>query len=444
MHHPLRPARGARTQAAAWLAALALPSLLGACSAPEPLPPLPPPRVVRSVSHQAGGVLADGQSPGEHPGSTQPWIATLHLVALESLPDRGEPLVDHLRLISKSNSPRLLETRLDLLAGARRELLDEPAAALAASLASARATSCGRLRAALLPETATVFQLSVDRFAQADTAREGLSLRLARWGDQLEVALVAQRAAPGAGEFLEVTEEAALLERLDPGQGLLLLVPAHFDPGYAGYALALDCAPARSAADLHLVSEARVQRLGASSAPISSQRPVDRAPRAETLAKLRAPDPQPSEWSALAEEVGAGLSERLILAGDAALLEAVLGEWQSALQGPALDLGWSMERASIRALLERETPWGRALLLERCGALGSDPAALRDTLDLASDIASWEEQLRRENRHLLSNALASARARAFGWLRARGLAPTDYDPFASREARRSALRKAGS
>jgi len=403
--------------------------------------------VVRGVSHEAGGALAHSSgssTPLEGSEAVQPWTATLHLVALESIPDRGEPLVDHLRLVSKSDSPRLLETRLELLADARRELLDRPAAALAAELASdPRAMSCGRLRAALLPDTATVFELAVDRFAESDTAREGLSLRLARWGQDLEVALVARRADPDQGAFLEVVEEVALLERLAPGQGLLLLIPAPFDPGYAGYALALDCAPANAAADLYLAQQARAQRREAAPAPVVSANPTTRAPSAERLAAVAEADAPASRWSALAREAGASLSERLLLAGEAPLLEAVLPAWRGSLAAPA-DLGWQMERATARALLSSDAPWSRALLLERCGALGTDAAALGDTLDLARDLESWEGLLRRENRYLLRNSLAGVRARAYRWLRARGLAPSGYDPFASRDARHQALQKEGS
>lgn len=430
----------------AWLAGLACSSLSTlACSSDPELAPLPPPRVVRSVRHEAGGALASGTTSEEDQSSTsQPWIASLHLVALESLPDRGEPLVDHLRLISQSRSPRLLETRLELLSDARRELLDEPAAAVAAALAAGRATSCGRLRAALLPDTATVFDLAVDRFAEAESAREGLALRLARWGEELEVALVARQAASGEGELLEVLEEVALLERLPSGIGLLLLIPAPFDPGYAGYALALDCTPAKGIADLHLVHEGRVQRLAAATAPVATESPTDRAPRPQTLAAVQAPEVELAQWSALAQEVGATLSERLLLVGDPEFLERARGSWRAALQAPPEQLGWRIEQVTVRALLESEAPWCRALLLDRCGALGAEPLALRDSLDAARNLAGWEEQLRRENRYLLRNAMAGVRARAYDWLRARGLAPTGYDPFGPREARRAALKKAGS
>tara|TARA_R110002072_G_scaffold267714_1_gene426771 strand:- start:507 stop:1610 length:1104 start_codon:yes stop_codon:yes gene_type:complete len=365
-------------------------------------------------------------------------------VALESIPERGDPLVDHLRLISKSNSPRLLETRLELLAEARLELLDEPAAALAASLAkSPRATSCGRLRAALLPHTATIFELAVDRFAELDTAREGLSLRLARWGEDLEIALVARRADPGQGGFLEVVEEVALLERLAPGRGLLLVIPAPFDPGYAGYALALDCAPAGSVADEQLARQARGRRSEISLAPIVSASPAERAPAPQTLAAVAAPDAPPSLWSRLAHEVGASLSERLLLLSQGTQFEALRPAWRSALASPPLGVGWHMERATARALLTSDAPWSRALLLERCGALGADPAALGDTLDLAQSLAGWEALLRRENRYLLRSSFAGVRARAFTWLQARGLSPVGYDPFGPREARREALHKGG-
>jgi len=350
--------------------------------------------------------------------------------------------VDHLRLISKSDSPRLLETRLDLLAGARRELLDEPAAALAADLASSpRAVSCGRLRAALLPETATVFELAVDRFGKSDSAREGLSLRLARSGRDLEVALVAQRAAPGEGAFLEVAEEVALLEPLAPGRGLLLLIPAHFDPGYAGYALALDCAPAGSAADDHLARQARAQR-GDGLAPILSASDPQRAPSPEALAAAAAPEASDSSWTALARAAGAPLSERLLLTGDATVLDTVRPAWRSALSTPP-EVSWHMERTTARALLASEAAWGRALLLERCGALGADAAALRDTLDLAQSLAEWEALLRRENRYLLRSSITGVRARAFAWLRSRGLTPAGYDPMGPREARREALHRDG-
>ena len=409
MPPPASRPQSARPQARAWITRLTLTTVLAAgCAAPEPPGPLPPPRVVRGVSHEAGGALAreGAHSSAEHPQETvQPWTATLHLVALESIPERGDPLVDHLRLISKSNSPRLLETRLELLAEARLELLDEPAAALAASLASSpRAMSCGRLRAALLPHTATIFDA-------------------------------------GQGDFLEVVEEVALLEHLAPGRGLLLLIPAPFDPGYAGYALALDCAPAGSAADEQLAHDARGRRSEISLAPIVSASPVDRAPGAQTLAAASAPDASPSRWSRLAREVGATLSERLLLLGQGALFEAVSPAWRSALASSPLGVGWQMERAAARALLASEAPGGRALLLERCGALGADPAALGDTLDLARSLAGWEALLRRENRYLLRSSQAGVRGRAFTWLQARGLSPAGYDPLSPREARREALRR---
>lgn len=434
--------RTRRPQSLLACAALSLILALAAgCSGPEGAGERPAPRIVRSVSHEEGGALAPV---GSLASSTEPWTATLHLVALESLPERGSPLVDHLRLISKSSSPRLLETRLELLAEARWERLEEPAAAVASELVQGESRSCGRLRAALLPGAATVFDLAVDRFAEADVAREGLSLRLARRGSDLEVALVARRAAPAEEAFLEVVEEVALLERLEGERGLLLLVPAHFDPGFQGYALALDWAPATSAADLDLASRAEARTLRPSLAPVSSASGADRSPSPAALAGVRDAESPLSAWSALARETQATLSERLILADAKSLLAEVRPAWLSALESPPETLGWHLERASARALLASKAPWARALLLERCGALGADPGALSDTLDQARDLASWEALLAQENRHLLRNALSGVRARAFSWLRARGRAPAGFDPFAEREARRAALQEAGS
>ncbi len=99
-------------------------------------------------------------------------------------------------------------------------------------------------------------------------------------------------------------------------------------------------------------------------------------------------------------------------------------------------ISWSAREEAADAIL--------SLAVRHAGEAGRYPSTLKEVLDTATDLPGLRAGLAAENRIFLEDNSPAARVRAYDWLAIRGEAPSGYDPLASREDRRRALRDAAS
>lgn len=166
-------------------------------------------------------------------------------------------------------------------------------------------------------------------------------------------------------------------------------------------------------------------------------------------------------WRALADERTSRAAlvvltgQRLSFAHDVALgaTDAFVNRWAARLAaqpppaGGLESMAWVVERSAIE-LVCGSVDFGDAssaqlgMLLRHFGELGRFPTDLMRRAEAVADRAEFDAWLTAENRRLLTSSDPAARVRALDWLTVRGRAPAGFDPFASREERRAALRRA--
>lgn len=453
---------------------------LGCPSTPDAPPPLPSPRLTRSVEHARGSALGVGGV--AHATSGVAFPARLYVVALERLPgDWLAPIGSSLRLLTRPGSPRLLELELALNEGGRAGPLEQEPAAVAAELVEGklgvRATSCGSLEGLLLPGGVVEFMLRHEVFRGGQAYAESLALRVGRVEGQLDL-VVEQRRSEGETR----RELAALAPLAGPPLRYAMALPAPLDARYQGYALLLevDAPPDPESAEGLVLAQRQAE--------VEATLPV---PRYEVSVRIRpAPAELPAElaplvarlgpdvrgraaWVRLSSGLGARLAATIALTGSDALLSRFrleLGELDPAAPRP--EVAWRLEKAAGQALLKaatagEESPGlapvegeeidpaaaaeaatqerierglARSLLEERAGAM--DSIQLQESLQIARDLGEWERLVFAENWDMLSDPGAAARARAYRWLARGELAPAGYDPFAPLNQRQDALRAA--
>lgn len=110
------------------------------------------------------------------------------------------------------------------------------------------------------------------------------------------------------------------------------------------------------------------------------------------------------------------------------------------------DFGWFLERVTYRWLARRALdpavglePELHAALLRHAGELGRYPDLVLETVARCSGQADLRLRIQQENQVFLEDSHPAARVRAYDWLKARGLAPADYDPLGTLEQRRRAI-----
>lgn len=175
----------------------------------------------------------------------------------------------------------------------------------------------------------------------------------------------------------------------------------------------------------------------------------------EVAAAFRALDVERYQRSGivfLASQAHAPLALDLALAAESADLDAFVRALDAAAPDrsrasrDARELGWSIERTAFEFLAQRlatnDLPHELSgVLLRHAGEVGRWTGTLQDLVRDARDVDDLARRLERENTTFLEDASPSSRTRAFDWLRARGLAPADYDPLADAKSRRTALEK---
>lgn len=134
----------------------------------------------------------------------------------------------------------------------------------------------------------------------------------------------------------------------------------------------------------------------------------------------------------------------LLVADERALAD--ITQALAALDPNQENLGWPFERALWTALLPRlernDLPGSmQAALVRHLGAIADDSTTLRSVLQTAADGAAFVALLRDANIAVLDDHDAGLRYRGHDWLAARGATVPGYQPFASPEERRRALRQ---
>jgi hypothetical protein len=423
---------------------------LTACAAPTPAARAP---VRAEVRHFAGSVLT---GPTAEPAPAELAADALGLrlkIALVEGPLAGDVLPARLIVQEAARDP--FAAHSVLAEGAR----------LSVGAAPSESEWATHVEDALLRGGTAVLALEPDRrLAQGPRPPwQRLELELSRRADgagPLSCALALESPPMGAG--------APLRERI--------VLDAAPELGGPAWRLAF---PAPSATSGNLMLTVEVQVVGAAS-PAAAERAMARreaarrASELETAALSADEDFRVESASALqalarrdlqrpallylAEATRAELLIELALVLDAQTLSELLQTLREHLAAQpgelaAADLGWALESASWRWLLElasaddardtgdepRVPAVLRALLLERAGEAGRWPDLALDALDESGDAQALAARFERENLIFLEDADPAARVRAWDWLAARGLAPAGFDPLASSAERRAAL-----
>ncbi len=437
-----------------------------ACAAPPP--PLVAPVFTTAVRHRTGSALT-----GVLPGRAAHQPLTLHarcsLRFTEQVPAVGTPLSQTVRATVRSGATDPLRGVSTLAIGARAA--DGPAArVLFAGLQDGQPVRSAEVAAldghvapghsaAFLVRSAEAQQITLLVTATtADRARVDLQLA----GDGSDADLDADLEAElGAGAPAAPTTDTALrretvtldAELVAGGDALLLLLP--LPTGDASGALAVLLELARTSGDEHRAHRELARGQIAAETAIAKAQTAPLSPAEVQLQSLREAcrllqrTRARSALLQLAESAEAALTADLALMSDHATIqeytERLLGGDRVtglALAGP--QFGYALEAAAYGLLAERLdrealAPELRAALLRHAGAAGRDPGALAAVLRGEPSVAGLQQRLLEENRFALEDSDLGARVTAVQWLQARHAAPTAFDPFGDREARREAL-----
>ncbi len=150
----------------------------------------------------------------------------------------------------------------------------------------------------------------------------------------------------------------------------------------------------------------------------------------------------------LATSTDASLAEDLALSANeeelAAYVVRLLNAGGSIMGTSQEQLAWRLEEnafAMLADLLDTEkiTTILAGMFARHAGEAARFPGTMRSILENCPNQATLQQRIIAENRAFLEDARPSSRVRAFDWLALRKAAPPNFDPLASREARRKAL-----
>ena len=469
------------------LCAFALAS--GCASAPES--PVLPPRLRPELTYYVGSVLS-----GPLPASEAPAVAKdpadaltvrLRIFFLPRAPegDTG-PLSLHTKLVVGNSGPRPVQAASYLTEGARIATGD-PGRRLLRWLESERSG------AEMLFDERGVLPASVTSWFQIEALspvevpdggpvhrRIGVLLSRAESDEPITVAIsIAGNAEsiPPSIEELELDPEqspppAGVMRRelvvLDDspeidGPAMLYVVPSVFDPTGRSFVVGVlevgTVAPGTVQAAGHAAEVAACLRslaieqetIVAETEPL----PPDRFLQRELAAAYQSLSDAANRRAALvylAASTGAWLAEDIALVGsddvlgeylDSVLTASSLAEVQEA---DAQAVGWLLEGKAYRYLLpfleERSLRPGLfGVLMRHAGEVASYPMALEEIVEKSRGVTELERKLVSWNIDFLEDTGPGTRVRAYDWLSVRGLAPKEYDPLASADARRAALER---
>jgi hypothetical protein len=250
---------------------------------------------------------------------------------------------------------------------------------------------------------------------------------------------------------LHLRRDVALLldEPLAGGTPLALILPSPLDAGSAKWLLimveVLDAPPNETEIDRARAGLAAADTLLAAIADAPNE---DRIAEANALAAIESGEGRRTALLVLADMRGATLAAELALALDDAGLAEFAARLTAARVAPSEEFGWQLERQALlhatATLAAEGVPLAlESVLVRRAGQAGRFAVVLEEAAASASldDAEAW---LKKENLAYHEDTDPSARVRAYNWLVRRGANPAGYEPLATLEARRAALRAARS
>ncbi|MGA2232518.1 MAG: hypothetical protein ABSH22_16605, partial [Tepidisphaeraceae bacterium] len=154
----------------------------------------------------------------------------------------------------------------------------------------------------------------------------------------------------------------------------------------------------------------------------------------------------------LASQTDAKLCEDVASVCDDTILAQIVGFIRAgatdALRSNSVDdFSWLLDRSTIQAMQgplfkSQLSPELLEILTLYMGETGRHAAALDEVMRGVTSRNALDQRLVSENYIYLQDSSPAYRARAFDWLKARNLAPANFDPLGAPKARREALDQA--
>ena len=253
-------------------------------------------------------------------------------------------------------------------------------------------------------------------------------------------------ASTGASPADASGPETAYVERqpLAEGTPYLLVVPSSVAGPWTAIAAYITVKPA-AAADPAAIAAWRAA--GATSTTVPTTQFVEQLNLRRALDALAAGGDPRSALIYLAAATNAHIAGDVALVADATLL----GKMRDAVKDtPATSpevVSWALDRTTLLTLADAGSkaplpPEMVAALAVYTGEVGRHPDTLAEITNAVGSAADLQSRLVGENFIALEDNAASARVRAFDWLKAQNKAPADYDPLGPVRARRAAINKA--
>jgi len=284
--------------------------------------------------------------------------------------------------------------------------------------------------------------------------------------DALQAALGVQVLADSASHSAQDRGELVLLDAdaLKGRNRLVFLLPSPFPRDWPrALAVGVEVSAAPDASDPHheawrrAVARCRDDLAAAGPSPAPSLQEPGSSGLAAVLDGLTWRERRRDALDSLARTAGADLTRDLLYILPSGLLRS-LAETVHDLAGSErrrkgvddfsmATLAWILDRTAVRLLageLDRESisPELEAILVRHAGEVARHPDLIKEFADAAKNRKDFHALGLEENRQFLKNVSPASRIRAHDWLTGQGAAIEGYDPLASADARRQALRRA--
>lgn len=449
-------------------------AILGGCQ--QAPPPFSAPPMTLHVDHFVGTPLSGptaGPIPVLQPAQTM--IVTATFTALEHSPKPVfESLGARARLISSAaaGKPMLATSQL----GEEVQLLQIANAQDAIS--KLNSAGCGQtapiksLSGVVGPGITADFRVFepviITDSSTGESSLRQVGIQLSQSADKgpMELAIALQDFAAASqtsiGNVLD-SEQAIVDLTAATTDGLCLVIPFHFDGTTTGaIAIELGLKPIGSDSDSQQILKNSQENLSQSIEAVA-KRPGLSAGSADewsslvaAAASLQIPASRRVAMVYLADRTDASLCLDLAMIADDDLLAQLAQSIQTGLSQDSEHqtsqaVGWVMNRSALEILSqlleagesanpkEKLTEEENACLTTYAGEAGRHSSSMEGILRGVASQADLDNRLLAENMIYLEDSSPASRVRAFDWLKARGNAPTGYDPLGSAKDRRNAL-----
>lgn len=253
-------------------------------------------------------------------------------------------------------------------------------------------------------------------------------------------------ASTGASPTDASGPETAYVERqpLAEGTPYLLVVPSRVAGPWKAIAAYITVKPA-SAADPAAIAAWHAG--GATSTTVPTTQFVEQLNLRRALDALGTGGDPRSALIYLAAATNARIAGDAALVADATLLNKMRDAVKDTPATSPEVVSWALDRTTLLTLADAASkaplaPEMVAALAVYTGEVGRHPDTLAEITNAVGSAADLQARLIGENFIALEDNAASARVRAFDWLKAQNKAPADYDPLGPVRARRAAINKA--